>query len=144
MPPSIPAVPLFVKVAYISSFSAIILFKLINEFGNIIPIRNLIIDVDNIVTYFINLFAVLKVSFESCIFSLVNKLFHFSRVVPSRLSVKGRICFYTIRKYSFCSMVFSEIFSSKNTIKAIIQRFKALTIFLKSGILYIKIVLNIC
>ena len=95
-------------------------FFFLNELGNIIPIRNLIIDVDNIVTYFINLFAVLKVSFESCIFSLVNKLFHFSIVLHSRLSVKGQICFYTIRKYSFCSMVFSEIFSSKNTIRAII------------------------
>lgn len=42
MPPSIPAVPLFVKVADISLFSAIILFKLINEFGKINPIRYLI------------------------------------------------------------------------------------------------------
>ncbi len=97
-----------VKVAYISSFSAIILFKLINEFGKINPIRNLIINVDNISAHLIKLFAVLKVSFESCIFSLVNKLFHFSIVLHSRLSVKGEICFYTIRKYSFCSMDFSE------------------------------------
>ena len=109
---SIPAVPLFVKVADISLFSAIILFDLINELGKINLIRNLIIDIDNISAHLIKLFAVLKVSFESCIFSLVNKLFHFSIVLHSRLSVKGRICFYTIRKYSFCSMVFSEIFSS--------------------------------
>ena len=117
---SIPAVPLFVKVADISLFSAIILFDLINELGKINLIRNLIIDIDNISAHLIKLFAVLKVSFESCIFSLVNKLFHFSIVLHSRLSVKGRICFYTIRKYSFCSMVFSEFFSSKNTIKIIV------------------------
>lgn len=39
---SIPAVPLFVKVADISLFSAIILFDLINELGKINLIRNLI------------------------------------------------------------------------------------------------------
>ena len=43
-------------------------FFFLNELGNIIPIRNLIIGAGNIDIHLIKLFAVLKAIFESCNF----------------------------------------------------------------------------